>query len=173
MSNTIASARSRTPSRRQVLRSAAAVAGAAIGSGAVRGFPTLWAQNLKDITLIHIGTSTAVIKEIGDRARKDLGFNVVMQPTDTATQLQRTLTQPRSFDILEIDNSYIKYIERAGVLKPIAVKDYKWWDQTLPMFTTGKFPNGKPIPDLDSHQSRSATGLGLTAKNLPTNPPIG
>ena len=40
-------------SRRRVLRGAAALAGAAIGSGAVRGFPTLWAQNIKDITPGH------------------------------------------------------------------------------------------------------------------------
>ena len=37
--------------RRQVLNAAAAGAGLAVGSGLVRGFPTIWAQNIKDITL--------------------------------------------------------------------------------------------------------------------------
>src|SRR6266436_9785348 len=99
MSKTSASGRSRTTSRRQVLRGAAAVAGAAIGSGAVRGFPTIWAQDVKDVTLIHIGGSFAVIKEIADQARKDLGFKVEMQVVDQKTLLQRSLTQPQSFDV--------------------------------------------------------------------------
>jgi putative spermidine/putrescine transport system substrate-binding protein len=170
MSNTNASRANRPPSRRQVLRGAAAVAGTAIGAGVVPGFPTIWGQNIKDLTLIHIGTSTAVIKEIGDQATKDLGFKVVMQPTDTATQLQRTLTQPKSFDILEIDNSYIKYIERAGVLKPIPVKDYKWWDQTLPMFVTGKFPDGKSIPDLGLSPIKIGFWDGPDGKKFATSP---
>ena len=32
--------------RRKVLKGAAGLAGAALGSGAVTGFPTLWAQNM-------------------------------------------------------------------------------------------------------------------------------
>jgi putative spermidine/putrescine transport system substrate-binding protein len=148
VSNIDASERNRaTVSRRQVLRGAAAIAGAAIGSGVVRGFPTIWAQNIKDVTLIHIGGPWAVIKQIGDQAKTDLGFTVDMQAIDPASQLQRALTQPKSFDIHQSDNSTIKYIEHAGVLKPIAVKDYKLWDKTLSMFTIGTFPSGKPIPD--------------------------
>jgi putative spermidine/putrescine transport system substrate-binding protein len=82
VSNTKASGRSRTAARRQILRGAATAAGAAIGLGAVRGFPTLWAQNIKDITINHVGGPWAVIKEIGVQARKDLDFTVEMQPTD-------------------------------------------------------------------------------------------
>jgi putative spermidine/putrescine transport system substrate-binding protein len=133
--------------RRRLLRGAAALAGAAIGSGALRDFPTVWAQNVKDVTLIHIGGPWAVIKEIGDQAKKDLGFTVQMQAVDQATQIQRILTQPKSFDINQSDNSTIRYVEHAGVFKPIPVKDYKLWDKTLSMFTTGKFPSGKSIPE--------------------------
>ena len=58
-------------SRRQVLRGAAAIAGAAIGSGAVRGFPTIWAQNIKDVTLIHDRRlANAAIKQIADQAKQ-------------------------------------------------------------------------------------------------------
>ena len=39
-------------SRRGILKGATAVAGAAIGSGAITGFPTIWAQNIKDVVLI-------------------------------------------------------------------------------------------------------------------------
>src|ERR1700694_2248190 len=43
--------------RRRVLNVAAAGAGLAVGSGLVRGFPTIWAQNAKDVTLVHAGGS--------------------------------------------------------------------------------------------------------------------
>jgi len=148
MSGSYANGRNRTrTSRRQILRGAAAAAGAAIGTGAVRGFPTIWAQTVKDITLIHIGGAWAVIKEIGEQAGKDLGFRVEMQAVDPASQLQRSLTQPKSFDILLNDYATVPYLRGKGVLKPIAIKDYKLWDKTLSMFTTGTFPSGKPIPD--------------------------
>ncbi len=134
-----------TTSRRRILTGAATVAGAAIGTAAVRGFPTIWAQNIKDITLIHIGGSFAVIREIADQATKDLGFKIQMQAVDQKTLLQRSLAQPQSFDIENIDNSLIMYLQGKGVLKPIAVRDYKLWDKTLPMFTIGKYPDGRPI----------------------------
>jgi hypothetical protein len=62
---------------------AAAVAGAAAGSDAIRGFPTIWAQEINDIELRHVGVSYSVVKAIGDQAAKDLGFKVTMQNLDT------------------------------------------------------------------------------------------
>jgi putative spermidine/putrescine transport system substrate-binding protein len=68
-------------SRRAVLKAGAAVTGAAIGADAIRGFPTIWAQEIKDIELRHVGVSYSVVKAIGDQAAKDLGFKVTMQPS--------------------------------------------------------------------------------------------
>ena len=79
LSNTAdaADAQSKRPtlSRRALLKGAGA-AGAAIGSGAITGFPTIWAQEIKDIELRHVGVSYSVVKAIGDQAAKDLGFKV-------------------------------------------------------------------------------------------------
>ena len=157
-------------SRRGVLKGAAALAGAAAGSDAIGGFPTVWAQNIKDITLINIGGSFECIKQIADQAEKDLGFKVVMQAVDPATQLQRTLTQPRSFDVNYSDNSTITYLQGKGVVKPINVKDYKLWDQTLPIFTDGKLPDGKPISNLGSSPLRSGFWDGPDGKKLAGKP---
>ena len=44
--------------RRQVLKSAAAGAGLGVGSGLIGGFPTVWAQNVKDVTLVHMAGPT-------------------------------------------------------------------------------------------------------------------
>src|SRR5438034_10532997 len=66
-------------SRREVLKGAAATAGMIAGSGAIGGFPTIWAQNLKDIKLVQVGGSYSAIIDIAKQATKDLGFQVEMQ----------------------------------------------------------------------------------------------
>jgi putative spermidine/putrescine transport system substrate-binding protein len=160
----------RTRTRRQVLKGAAAVAGVAVGSGAVRGFPTVWAQKIKDVTLITIGGSFECIKQIADQASKDLGFKVMLQAVDPATQLQRTLTQPKSFDINYSDNSTITYLQGKGVVKPIHVKDYKLWDKTLSMFTDGKLPSGKTVSDQGGSPLISGFWQGPDAKKFAGKP---
>ncbi len=157
-------------SRRAVLKGAAIGAGTAIGSGAVTGFPTIWAQNIKDITLLHIGGSYAAIKEIGVQATKDLGFKVEMQAVDPQTQLNRSLTQPQSFDINNVDNTMISYLQGKGVVKPIAVKDYELWDKTVPIFTIGKFPDGRPIPEQGLSPMKSGFWQGADGKKLADKP---
>ena len=84
--------------RRSLLKGAAA-GGAVVATQSVSGFPTVWAQNTKDITLVHAGGSYAAIKEIGDQASKDLGFKIVMQAITDDVQLNRSLTQPNTIDV--------------------------------------------------------------------------
>ena len=76
-------------SRRGVL----AAAGAAVGSGAVTGFPTIWAQNIKDIEISTPAMPVTAITRIGEQATKDLGFKVTMQASESADLLNRFLTQ--------------------------------------------------------------------------------
>ncbi|MCP4307510.1 MAG: twin-arginine translocation signal domain-containing protein, partial [bacterium] len=59
--------------RRKVLKGGAAAAGLAAGSGAITGFPTIWAQNIKDITLNHTGMSYSTLIDIARQATLDLG----------------------------------------------------------------------------------------------------
>jgi putative spermidine/putrescine transport system substrate-binding protein len=157
-------------SRRGVLKGAAAVAGVAVGSGAVSGFPTIWAQNVKDITLVQAGGSYAAIKEIGDQAEKDLGFKVEMQAVDPGTQLNRSLTQPKSIDINNLDSSMCLFLAGKGVLRPIKVSEYKLWDKTVPIFTTGKFPDGRPVPHEGISPMKGGFWTDASAKKLATGP---
>src|ERR1700726_3844154 len=90
-------------SRRSILKGAAAAAGAAAGTGAISGFPTIWAQEIKDIELRHVGVSYSVVKAIGDQASKDLGFKVTMQNLDTSAAINRFITQPDSVDIADVE----------------------------------------------------------------------
>src|SRR6516164_7138412 len=95
--------------RRSLLKGAAA-GGAVVATEAIGGFPTVWAQNAKDVTLVHAGGSYAVIKEIGEQATKDLGFKLVMQAITDDVQLNRSLTQPNTIDINNIDSTKMPYL---------------------------------------------------------------
>ena len=49
-----------------------AAAGVIASSGVMMGVPTIWAQKLRDITLLHVGGSYAAIIDIARQATKDL-----------------------------------------------------------------------------------------------------
>src|SRR5260370_38673610 len=84
-------------SRRVVLKGAAALGGSAVGSS-VGGFPTVWAQNIKDVVLRHAGPPVTAIPRIAEQATKDLGFTVQMQASENADLLNRFLWQSRAID---------------------------------------------------------------------------
>ena len=112
------------PSRRQVLKGAVALAGATAGSGVI-GAPTIWAQEIKDNELRHVGVSYSVVKAIGDQAAKDLGFKVTMQNLDTSAAINRFVTQPASVDIADVEGWQAKLATKRGVLQGIEAKRIK------------------------------------------------
>jgi putative spermidine/putrescine transport system substrate-binding protein len=137
--------RAKGPTRRKVMKAAAAGAGVALGSGLVRGFPTIWAQNLKDITLLHVGESYSAIKEIGEQASKELGFKVEIQVTDSNTHLNRLLTQPKTIDINDMESFDIIRLQGRKVLAPVPVSKFKLYDKVVPIFTKGEYPDGRQV----------------------------
>jgi putative spermidine/putrescine transport system substrate-binding protein len=129
-------------SRRSVLKGAAA-GGAVMATEAIGGFPTVWAQNIKDVTLVVAGGSYAVIKEIGEQASKDIGCNFVMQAITDDVQINRSITQPNTIDVNNIDSTKVAYLVGKNVLMPIPVSKYKQWNDTVPLFTKNSYPNGE------------------------------
>src|ERR1700731_3853930 len=132
-------------SRRSVLKAGAAGAGAAVGTEAITGFPTIWAQEIKDIELRHVGVSYSVVKAIGDQAAKDLGFKVTMQNLDTSAAINRFITQPNSVDIADLEGWQAKLAAKRGVIQGIEAKKIKEFDNILPIFTKGEI-DGHKIP---------------------------
>ena len=133
-------------SRRTLLKGAAATAGLAAGSGAISGFPTIWAQNIKDVTLLQVGGSYSAIIDIARKASEDLGFTVEMQTADHATLLNRLVTQPESMDIADIEYFFMMYmIPRGNIIQPIDLSKYQWWDKVVPIFTKGEYPDGRKV----------------------------
>src|SRR3977135_1481391 len=112
------------PSRRQVLKGAAALAGVTAGAGVI-GAPTIWAQEIKDIELRHVGVSYSVVKAIGDQAAKDLGFKVTMQNLDTSAAINRFITQPNTVDIPDLKGWQAKLAAQRGLVQGIRRKQGK------------------------------------------------
>ena len=69
-------------SRRTMLKGTAAAAGVAVGSGAIKSFPTIWAQNIKDVELRIAGLSVSNMPQVEELAKKELGLNIKMQAID-------------------------------------------------------------------------------------------
>jgi putative spermidine/putrescine transport system substrate-binding protein len=134
------------PSRRTVLRGAVATLGVAAGSGAIRGFPTIWAQNIKDVVLNHAGPPVTAIPAIAEQATKDLGFTVHMQASENADLLNRFLSQSSAIDCADISLVYMRYLIGRGVLQAIPLSKFKYWDKTIPLLTKGEYPDGRKAP---------------------------
>jgi len=102
-------------SRRQALKgTAAAAAGVAIGSGAITGFPTIWAQNIKNVTLRQFGTGVSNLNAVADKVKEDLGIIIEYVPVTSDDVVRRAVTQPNSFDILDSEYWMLKKIIPSG-----------------------------------------------------------
>jgi putative spermidine/putrescine transport system substrate-binding protein len=145
----MATTSSRGLGRRSLLAAAGAVAGSGAinmtGSGAITGFPTIWAQNIKNITLRQFGTGVSNLNAVADKVKQDLGFTLSMTALDTDAVTQKAVTQPKSYDIADIEYFIIKKVFPAGVIQPMDAKKIKLYDKIVPIFTKGKLTADSPV----------------------------
>jgi len=132
-----------TLSRRRMLKGTAALAGLAAGSGAITGFPLIWAQNIKGVTLRQFGTGVSNINEIAAKAKEDLGITLEMAALDSDAVVQRAVTQPRSFDIIDSEYWMLAKIVPSGNLQPMDTAKIKLFDKIVPIFTKGELGDKK------------------------------
>jgi putative spermidine/putrescine transport system substrate-binding protein len=143
-------------SRRGFVKGAAAVTGAAIGSGAITGFPTIWAQNIKDVTLRQFGTGVSNINAVADKVKEDLGFTLQMTALDSDAVAQRAVTQPNSFDIADIEYWICKKVFPAGTMQPMDTTKLKNYDSISKLFIDGKL-----TPDSEIAQGTAPHTVGF------------
>lgn len=136
--------REKALTRRSLLKTGAAAAGAAAGAGVVPGFPTIWAQKLKDVTLNHTGMSYSVLADIGQQASKDLGFKVQMSVVDHPGLTNRLVNDPKSIDVADMEIWQAKFAIPQGVTQAVEIAKIKNWDDLTPLYTKGTF-NGKEV----------------------------
>ncbi|KQT82166.1 PotD/PotF family extracellular solute-binding protein [Aurantimonas sp. Leaf443] len=137
----------KTPSmdRRSFLKtSAAAVAGTALGSGAITGFPYVRAQEA--VTLRYLGTAVNQSKEIADKVKEDLGITIEYVPVTTDEVTKRIITQPNTFDIVDTEYFSLKKFVPTGNLMGMDAKRIKEFDNITPVFTKGEI-DGRKIGD--------------------------
>ena len=144
-------------SRRGLLKAGAAATGAAIGSGLITGFPTIWAQN--PITLRQFGTGVSNLNAIADKCKADLGITLEMTATDSDAAAQRAVTQPNSYDIADIEYWILKKVYPSCVIQPMEIKKLKYYDKIVPLFK-----NGKLTPDSVIAQGTAPHTVGFVEK---------
>ncbi len=144
-------------SRRSLLKTGAAAAGLAAGSGLVTGFPMIWAQTA--ITLRQFGTGVSNLNDIAAKCKEDLGITLEMTATDSDAAAQRAVTQADSYDIADIEYWILKKVFPAGVIQPMDISKLKYYDKIVPLFK-----NGKLTPDSVIAQGTAPHTVGFVEK---------
>src|SRR5262244_1148980 len=131
--------------RRVFFQKAMAAASVVAGAEFLTGFPLVWAQKLKDVTLLQVGGSYSAIIDIARQATKELGFKIEMQNAATDALVNRVATQPKSLDIADIEYWMMGKLLPRGVLQGIDLQRFKYWDNVVPIFTRGEYPDGRKV----------------------------
>lgn len=124
--------------RRNLLKGATAVTAAST----VFGAPVIWAQDIKNVTLRQFGTGVSNLNDVATKVKEDLGFTLEMTSLDSDSVAQRAATQPKSFDIADIEYWICKKVWPAGNLQPMDTSKIDNYDKIA-----GIFRNGKLTPD--------------------------
>jgi putative spermidine/putrescine transport system substrate-binding protein len=120
--------------RRTLLKGATAVTAAST----VFGAPLIWAQNIKDVTLRQFGTGVSNLNDVATKVKEDLGFTLEMTALDSDSVTQRAATQPKSFDIADIEYWICKKVWPAGNLQPMDTSKIDNYDKIAGIFKSGK-----------------------------------
>lgn len=131
-------------SRRKFLKSTAAIAGAAAGSG-VLGAPMIWAQNIRDITISWTGPSFSVISDIAEKASEDLGFRIVPQSVESTNLMPRIINQPETLEIVDMEYWALAKVWRSGRFQAIDQSRITNWDKITPIMKDGKNFDGSDL----------------------------
>ena len=140
-------------SRRSMLKgTAAGVAASTLGA------PTIWAQNIKDVTLRQFGTGVSNLNEVAQKVKEDLGFTLEMTALDSDSVTQRAATQPKSFDIADIEYWICKKVWPTGNLQAMDTSKIANYDKIV-----GIFRNGKLTPESTIAQGTAPHSVGFTS----------
>jgi putative spermidine/putrescine transport system substrate-binding protein len=155
-------------SRRAMLKGAGAVAGAALGSRAITGFPAVHAQEPK--VLRYLGTAVNQSADIAKKAKEDTGITIEYIPVTTDEVTKRAITQPNSFDLLDEEYFSLKKVLPSGNLLGMDARRIKNVDRITPIFTKGELPNGKKIGDQGTAPKKVFYLEGQNAKKFASSP---
>ena len=125
---------------------------------AITGFLTIWAQNIKNVTLRQFGTGVSNINAIAKKAKEDLGINLELTALDTDATAQRVVTQPKSFDIADIEYFTLKKVWPSGNMQPMDISKLKYFDKIAGTFKDGRLTPTSTIAQGTAPHTVSFTG---------------
>ena len=128
--------------RRTLLKGAVA---SALAGTTITGAPMIWAQNIKDVTLRQFGTGVSNLNDVATQVKEDLGFTLEMTALDSDSVAQRAATQPKSFDIADIEYWICKKVWPAGNLQPMDTSKITEYDRIVGIFKDGKLTDDSVV----------------------------
>ena len=158
----------RSLSRRMLLKGAGASAGAAAGSGAITGFPAVWSQEPK--VLRYLGTAVNQSAEIAAKCKADTGITIQYVPAETDDVTKRAITQPSSFDMLDIEYFSLKKVVPSGNVLAMDARKIKYFDKITPVITKCELSNGRKIGDQGTAPKKTMFLQGDKSTKFATEP---
>lgn len=89
-------------------------------------------------TLRILVTTPSSHPQIPQRARKDLGIDVQVSAFDSETVLRRSIDEPMSYDLVQLEYWMVKSVLPTGALQGIPAAELVHADKLLPLFTEGR-----------------------------------
>jgi putative spermidine/putrescine transport system substrate-binding protein len=131
----------RSVTRRTLLQHSAALAGVA-GTGAITGFPAVHAA--EPVSLRYLGTAVNQSIDIAKKVKEDLGIIIEYVPVTTDVVTKRIITQPDSFDLVDVEYFSLPSLVPSGNLVGMDAKKIKLADDITTVLSKGII-DGKKI----------------------------
>ncbi|PZP40860.1 MAG: ABC transporter substrate-binding protein [Azospirillum brasilense] len=143
-------------------------AGGLAAAGAFRlAAPAVHAQ--EPVTLRYLGTAVNQSAEIAARVKQDLGITIEYIPVVTDDVIRRAVTQPNTFDLLDMEYFSAKRVAPSGNLQGIEAKRIKEFDNITPVFTKGEI-DGKKIGEQGTAPKKVQFMKGRNSKEFADGP---
>ncbi|MBP0493854.1 ABC transporter substrate-binding protein [Pararoseomonas indoligenes] len=152
--------------RRGLLRAGAGLAGVAAGTGLAA--PAVHAQ--EPVTLRYLGTAVNQSAEIAAKVKQDLGITIEYIPVVTDDVIRRAVTQPNTFDLLDMEYFSVKRVLPSGNLQGIEARRIKLFDKITPVFTRGVTAGGRTLGEQGTAPKKVQFMNGRGGKDLATSP---
>ena len=152
--------------RRTLLKSTAAAAGVAAGSGAIGGFPTIWAQNIKDVVLNHAGPPVTAIPLSPTQATKDLGFTVHMQATENAACSTGSFPSRSRWTVADAALTNLPYLIGRNVLQSVPLASSRTGTRRCPSSPRASILTDARSPQRGQRRSLCCRSTGPDAEKF-------
>ena len=155
----------RNATRRGLLKGAAGLG--AVAAGARLAAPAVHAQ--EPVTLRYLGTAVNQSAEIAAKVKQDLGITIEYIPVVTDDVIRRAVTQPNTFDLLDMEYFSAKRVLPSGNIQGIEARRIKEFDNITPVFTRGTIA-GKTIGDQGTAPKKVQFLTGRNSKEFASSP---